>query len=101
VDGFSQREISNRLAITQQMVSRRLRTALELCYDAEPVSFRSFCRRTIYRRPPRRTTIAERRCRRCGESFAAVAGAGAYCSDGCAQVAAWERSRPRFRDGRS
>lgn len=88
IDGWTQQEIAQACAVSQQRVSQRLRAALRICYDAAPLSFRRFSYHTIYRPPRRiRKEMITRRCARCGEEFPLGNGAGRYCSTSCREAA--------------
>jgi hypothetical protein len=90
-DGWTQREIAQRLGLTQLPISRCLRAALRQCYDAAPLSFRNFCHHTIYRPPSRRREAPmARQCLGCGEVFEGRGYRGAHCGKWCAQASEQE-----------
>ena len=85
LDGDTQEESRRRFvpALSQQTISRLLRSALGKCY-ANDLSFSVFSRHAIYRRPARRRHMERGGyCLRCGDWFPYGAGAGRYCSERC------------------
>ena len=87
-DGWSQREIAEKLRASQTYVGQRLRSALLSCYDATPLSFRHFCRHSVYRPPSSsRSGSVLRVCERCGEEFSGRAGSGRFCGSFCRRAA--------------
>lgn len=92
LQGWTQAELRTRWREVappkQQYISRMLRRALCLCYEARGLSFAQFSRHSVYRRPARRqekwrTLI----CRACGEPYVAGLGAGCFCSTHCREAA--------------
>ena len=83
--GDTQEESRRRFVppVSQQYISRLLRSALSKCYASE-LSFSGFSRHTIYRRPARRRHMERGGyCLRCGDWFPYGAGAGRCCSERC------------------
>ena len=91
IEGWSQREIAEGIGVSQQAVSRQIRCALRICYEAVPLSFRHFSRHTIYRRPKHGEVVPMHRCPRCDEEFPRALGDGRYCSSTCRGEAAHDR----------
>lgn len=87
LDGWAQSEIAEGCKVTVQNVSRMLRRALRICYDAEPLSFRQFSHHTVYKKRRARGPMIVRRCVHCEEEFSLEAGQGRYCSDRCRRAA--------------
>ncbi len=84
VDGYTQTEIANQLMVSQQTVSTRLKQGLNICYDLAPISFRAYCKRSIYYKPTKAPErITHRMCVYCHTLYQATPGRGRYCSGKC------------------
>ena len=86
LEGDTQDEIAARMvpALSQQRVSRLLRSALRKLYEKWGLSFWQFSRHAIYRRPAKRKHTGRGLfCLRCGDWFPFGLGAGPYCSERC------------------
>ena len=95
--GWTQKELSDHWAkftrmVSQQSISRWLRTALLKCYDASGIGFHIFSHHAVYRAPMKRREVPRVRiCPYCHEIYPFGLGTGRYCSPGCFDAAQYRR----------
>ena len=72
---------------SQQAISKALMRGLLKCFTGCELTFRQFCKHTVYRRPARRERQRMRVCPHCAEEFCYGLGAGRFCCTACGEAA--------------